>query len=63
MNSTAKGQNLRRILIYVAVTDGHRTWVKKLNYPRSRDFVRITAVNNAYDMVRRFVIRDAQQDR
>jgi len=47
-------------LVYVAATDGVRTWVKKLYVPRSREYIRISAVNNAYDMVRRFVIRDAE---
>lgn len=42
-------------LVYVAVTDGHRTWCRRLLYPRSRDYVRTVTATNAFNMVRKFL--------
>ncbi|MGI6031614.1 MAG: competence/damage-inducible protein A [Eubacteriales bacterium] len=43
-------------LVYVAITDGRRTWCRKLLYPRSRDYVRTVTATNAFDMVRKFLL-------
>lgn len=49
-------------LCYLALYDGTKTWVKKLNYQRSRDYIRITVANNAFDMVRRAVLHEQQKE-
>ncbi len=43
-------------LVYVAVTDGVRYMVRKLEYPRSRDYIRTVVSLQALDMVRRFAL-------
>ena len=48
-------------LVYVAVTDGHRTWVKDMVMKhRDRDRVRTSAANMAFDMLRRMILTDTE---
>ena len=45
-------------LVYVSLSDGKQTWVKKLTgapVPRSRDFYRNRAASTALDMIRRYL--------
>ena len=43
-------------LVFVAVTDGNVTRVRKLQQGHGRDRIRTTAVNHGLDMVRRLIL-------
>lgn len=45
-------------LCYMAVYDGKKTWVKNTIIQRSRDYVRHSVSNSAFDMVRHFALFD-----
>jgi nicotinamide-nucleotide amidase len=47
-------------LCYIAVYDGKKTWVKKTIIQRSRDYVRHSVSNIAFDMVRHFAMHDKE---
>ena len=47
-------------LVYIAVTDGRRTWVKDMMMKRDRERVRTVAANTAFDMLRRMILTHSE---
>lgn len=46
-------------LVYMALYDGQKTWVKTIDLPRQyRAYIRIVSANYALDMIRRYVINN-----
>ncbi|MPN31007.1 Nicotinamide-nucleotide amidohydrolase PncC [bioreactor metagenome] len=45
-------------LCYICVYDGRRGWIKKTNFKRDRDYIRIYASNTAFEMVRKFALNE-----
>lgn len=42
--------------VFISVYDGSRCYVRKVYYPRSRDYVRLAATYNAFEMIRKMVL-------
>lgn len=45
-------------LCYICVYDGKRARIKKTNFKRDRDYVRIYAANSAFELLRKFVLTE-----